>query len=53
MLIVGFVSAGVFIVKNSWSKRWGNGGFCFMSPETIAHKSSNDFWVPTLGTTFQ
>lgn len=49
MMIVGYVK-GNFLVKNSWSKSWGDGGFCYLTPEYIAWNGTADLWVPTLGT---
>jgi C1A family cysteine protease len=52
MIIVGYVG-GNFIVKNSWGKGWGAGGFCFMKPEYISWSETQDLWVPTLGMSFK
>lgn len=51
MLIVGYIN-GMFLIKNSWGKGWGAGGFCYMRPEYLAWRNTTDIWVPTLGTRF-
>jgi C1A family cysteine protease len=33
--IVGYRKDGRFIIRNSWGKDWGDGGFCFASPKYI------------------
>jgi hypothetical protein len=52
MMIVGFDSQKGFLIKNSWGDFWGNGGFCYMTPEYIAWSGTSDIWVPTKGTEF-
>ena len=52
MIIVGYISGKGFLIKNSWSKKWGSGGFCFMTPEYLMWEDTNDLWVPTIGTVF-
>lgn len=42
--LVGFVD-GVFIGANSWSRRWGDGGYYNASPELIGSGFADDFWV--------
>lgn len=51
MIVVGY-SNGLFIVKNSWGRGWGEEGFWYMKPEYLAWSRTTDLWVPTSGTTF-
>lgn len=50
-VIVGWIG-GAFLVKNSWGRNWGMGGFSYFSPSYIAWIMTNDLWVPTLGSEF-
>ena len=45
--IVGYDdSEGTFIVANSWSKNWGNDGFCYVPYDYIIDPTlSGDFWT--------
>lgn len=53
MIVVGYLSGKGFIIKNSWSKDWGENGFCVMKPEYLAWSKTNDLWVPTRGSSFK
>ncbi len=52
MAIVGYLG-GNFLVKNSWGKGWGTGGFWYMTPEYLTWGQTGDLWVPTMATTFR
>jgi hypothetical protein len=52
MVCVGYDSKKGFIVKNSWGRGWGDGGFCYLSEEYMMWKSTWDIWVPTIGEDF-
>lgn len=47
-MLVG-IKDGMFIGENSWGSHWGDDGFYFMDPSTVAHADSRDFWVPIAG----
>jgi hypothetical protein len=51
MIIVGYVN-GLYIIKNSWSKKWRQGGYCFFTPEYLTWEKTWDIWVPTSGAVF-
>ena len=36
---------GAYWNRNSWSKDWGLGGYCLVSPELITWNGSSSFWV--------
>jgi C1A family cysteine protease len=36
-----------FLVRNSWSSNWGNGGYFWMSEGWIKDPHTDDVWVPT------
>lgn len=52
MMLVGYDSALGFLVKNSWGKGWGDGGFAYMTPEFLSWSNTWDIWVPTKGSMF-
>lgn len=47
MLIVGYdLDREIFIVRNSWGEGWGNGGYCEIPFEEMAHFSPPEsFWT--------
>lgn len=47
MLVVGYHDASQrFIVRNSWGRHWGAGGYCFLPYEFVLHPNlSWDFWM--------
>jgi hypothetical protein len=45
MVVVGYLPGDVFIIGNSWSKRWGDGGFCLFSADYITSGLTRDIWV--------
>lgn len=47
VLIVGYDKIRkVFIVRNSWGARWGNGGYFYMPFDVIKNPNmSGDFWI--------
>lgn len=45
MCIVACDLAGNFVVVNSWSTNWGEGGFGTLSEEFITWIGAEDFWV--------
>lgn len=50
MVIVGvrFVPAGrCFVLRNSWGRDWGRGGYALASEAWLSDPCSSDFWVPT------
>ncbi len=51
MMVCGYVG-GYFIIKNSWGRAWGNGGFCRVTPEYMMWDQTDDLWVSTLGIDF-
>lgn len=53
MMVVGYSFEKGFLIKNSWGVNWGDYGFCWMKPEYLAWKMTQDLWVPTMGTTFR
>lgn len=53
LIIVGYLQAQGFIVKNSWGPNWGDNGCCIMEPEYIVWSGTSDLWVPTMGTMFR
>lgn len=45
LMIVGYdMDKKWFIVRNSWSRSWGDGGYCYI-PMKYVEKQGNDFWV--------
>lgn len=53
MICVGYERAKGFIIKNSWGLNWGDGGFCYMTPEYLGWRNTTDLWVPTKGAMFR
>lgn len=53
MMVVGYITGQGFIIKNSWGRDWGEGGFCIMRPEYLAWSKTRDLWVPTKGSEFR
>jgi len=53
LLVVGYIQSKGFIIKNSWSKNWGDNGFCIMRPEYLSWDETSDIWVPTKGMPFR
>ena len=48
MLCVGYSDIDkVFIVRNSWGEKWGDGGYCYMPYDYVMHKDYNahDSWI--------
>jgi C1A family cysteine protease len=47
VLLVGYnKSKNMFIVRNSWGKYWGQGGYFYMPFQVIQNTAmSNDFWI--------
>jgi C1A family cysteine protease len=47
VLLVGYnKSTNMFIARNSWGKRWGDGGYFYMPFQVIQNTAmSNDFWI--------
>lgn len=48
MLAVGY-EPGRFRVVNSWGRYWGEGGFCWLSEDYLAHRETADLWVIDVG----
>jgi C1A family cysteine protease len=36
-----------FLIRNSWSASWGNGGYFWMNEDWIKNPNTDDIWVPT------
>ena len=51
MVVVGYVN-GKLKIKNSWGDRWGDGGFCYFTPDYLAWSGTSDLWVASLGLDF-
>ena len=48
MLICGFDrNRQCWLVRNSWSKYWGEGGYCWIPWAYFDASPTNDLWVPT------
>lgn len=47
VLLVGYnKSTNMFIARNSWGNRWGDGGYFYMPFQVIQNTAmSNDFWI--------
>ena len=46
VLLVGYRADGLWIVRNSWSPKWGQNGYFFMPQSFLTNLSlSSDFWV--------
>ncbi len=52
MVVVGLVGDH-FLVKNSWGRGWGYGGYWVMSDDYLAWSETSDLWVPTKGSLFR
>jgi len=49
MIIVGISeSKHAFRIRNSWGKKWGDNGYCFMDIDYIKNSITRDLWVATL-----
>ncbi len=45
MAIVGYLPGDIFIIGNSYSRRWGDEGFCLFSADYLVNIQTRDIWV--------
>jgi hypothetical protein len=45
MCVAGYLPGDVFVIGNSYSSRWGDGGFCLFSADYLADIVTRDLWV--------
>ena len=45
MCVVGYLPGDVFIIGNSYSKRWGDNGFCLFSADYLVSILTRDLWA--------
>lgn len=45
MDVVGYLLGDIFIIGNSYSGRWGDGGFCLFSADYLTDYMTRDLWM--------
>ena len=46
VVLVGYTSRSLFIVRNSWGREWGDDGYCYFPELFVTNPNlSSDFWV--------
>lgn len=50
--VVGYDTAGVYTLKNSWGSEWGKSGFCYMTKEDMNYllRYQGEACIPTIRT---
>jgi hypothetical protein len=45
MVVVGYLPGDIFIIGNSYSDRWGDGGFCLFTADYLVSILTRDLWM--------